>query len=73
MGYEYHDRGRLPDGTFAPRQHGRQIHVYCTEAQWRAIRLAAVNTGEELSAFCRNAAYERAKPIITRLGITENG
>jgi len=73
MGFEYHDRKRNPDGTFAPHKHGMQVHIYCTEAQWRTLRLASANSGEELSTFCREAALEKARPILKALKITVKG
>ena len=68
MGYEYHNRRRNSLGQFDYTHHTSQIHVYCTGKQARTIRAAAAVAGEELSAFCRQAAMDKAKEILTDNG-----
>ena len=68
MGYEYHNRRRNRYGKFDFTHHTCQIHVYCTANEIRTIRAAALEAAEDLSEYCRNAALERAKRIITENG-----
>jgi len=68
MGFEYHDRRRNRLGQFVAKNHDAQIHMYCTAKQRRTIRAAALIAAEELSTFCRRAAIERAKAVLTGNG-----
>lgn len=68
MGFEYHDRHRNSLGQFVAKNHDAQIHMYCTAKQRRMIRTAALVATEELSTFCRHAAIERAKQVLTENG-----
>ena len=71
MGLEWHNRKRNSRGRFAPRAHSTQVHVYCTDAEWRAIRGASLMACEDMSEFCRRAAIARAEALI-RGGTRDN-
>ena len=61
MGFKYHDRRRNRRGQFDKTHRTSQVHMYCTSGEWMLLHLAAMNAGEELSAYCRRAALERAR------------
>lgn len=53
MGWEYHERQRKRDGTFAPRDRRRkaQLHLRVTPRQADLIRRMAVKEGMGLTTF----------------------